>query len=138
MDKTSKGRAKGGAGRRPNFPAEFKRRLVEQTFDPGASVALIARRNDINANLLFRWRRQYHEGAYGVPALAGHGIAVDAPAPLLPVSVIADTPAPALPEERAAPSADPVCEIEFDRARVRIHGDVSPATLQLVIRELCR
>lgn len=139
MDKILKGRANGGARKRPNFPTEFKRRLVEQTFEPGASVALIARRNDINANLLFKWRRQYRQGEYGVPTLAEHGVAasVNTTSALLPVSVIADTSA-TLPTEAPAPSAAPVCEIEFDRARVRIRGDVSPAMLQLVIRELCR
>jgi transposase len=33
---------------------------------------------------------------------------------------------------------DNVCEIEFDRARVRISGEVSPALLRLLIRELAR
>ncbi|MFP3563504.1 transposase [Paraburkholderia sp. SIMBA_030] len=40
----------GTPNKRPNFPVEFKRRLVEQTFEPGASVSLIARRNDVNIN----------------------------------------------------------------------------------------
>jgi transposase-like protein len=44
--------------KRPNFPREFKRELVEQTFDPGVSVSVVARRNDTNTSLLFRWRRQ--------------------------------------------------------------------------------
>ncbi|WP_413541085.1 transposase [Burkholderia gladioli] len=51
----------------PNFADELKRALVEQTFEPGASVSLVARRNDVNTNLLFRWRRQYLEGAFGPP-----------------------------------------------------------------------
>lgn len=140
VDKSSKGRAAGSAYKRPNFPTEFKRHLVEQTFAPGASVALIARRNDVNANLLFKWRRQYQKGAYGAARLVEHSAPpCDAPTPqLLPVSVMADTPVPMLPIEAPVPSTDPVCEIEFERARVRIRGDVSPATLQLVIRELCR
>lgn len=29
-------------GRRPNFPLDFKRRVVEATFQPGASVLLLA------------------------------------------------------------------------------------------------
>ncbi|WP_244135805.1 transposase [Burkholderia seminalis] len=41
-------RLAGEAYKRPNFPVEFKRRLVEQSFEPGASVALIARENEIN------------------------------------------------------------------------------------------
>ena len=138
MDKSSKERATGSAYKRPNFPNEFKRQLVEQTFVPGASVALIARRNDINANLLFKWRREYRKGAYGKPVLAEQTAALAAPAPsLLPVSVIADTPA-TIPTEAPAPSANPVCEIAFERARILIRGDVSPTLLQLVLRELCR
>lgn len=138
MDKSSKERGTGSAYKRPNFPTEFKRQLVEQTFVPGASVALIARRNDINANLLFKWRRAYRKGAYGEPVLAGQTAALAAPAPsLLPVSVIAATPA-TIPTEAPAPLANPVCEIAFERARVLIRGDVSPTLLQLVLRELCR
>ncbi|WP_416360448.1 transposase [Burkholderia orbicola] len=55
------------SSKRPNFADEFKRALVEQTFEPGASVSLVSRRNDVNTNLLFRWRRQYLEGAFGPP-----------------------------------------------------------------------
>ena len=51
VDKTWDERATNGAYKRPNFPTEFKRQLVEQSLEPGASVALIARSNDINANL---------------------------------------------------------------------------------------
>ncbi|MFT0174827.1 transposase [Paraburkholderia mimosarum] len=57
MDETWDERATGSAYKRPNFPIEFKRRLVEQSYEAGASVALIARSNDINTNLLFKWRR---------------------------------------------------------------------------------
>lgn len=35
-----------------------KLRLVALTYEAGASVALVARRHDVNANLLFTWRRQ--------------------------------------------------------------------------------
>ncbi|MDO2558026.1 transposase, partial [Escherichia coli] len=41
--------------RRPNFPYEFKIALVEQSLQPGACVAQIARENGINDNLLFNW-----------------------------------------------------------------------------------
>lgn len=137
MDKSSKGGAAGSAYKRPNFPLEFKRQLVEQTFAPGASVALMARRNDINANLQLKWRRQYQKGAYGAVRLAEHGAPTcNIPTLLLPVSVMADTPT--IPIEALVPSVDPVCEIEFERARVCIRGDVWSAMLQLVIGQLCR
>jgi transposase len=34
--------------------------------------------------------------------------------------------------------SETACEIEFDRARLRILGNVSPDMLQLLIRELSR
>jgi transposase-like protein len=41
---------------------EEKRRMVEQTLEPGASVAQVAQANGVNPNLLFLWRRQHREG----------------------------------------------------------------------------
>jgi transposase len=41
---------------------EQKRSLVLESQQPGASVAEIARRNGVNANLLFVWRRQHEQG----------------------------------------------------------------------------
>ena len=38
--------------------AEEKRRIVAETFEPGSSVSIVARRHDLNANMLFTWRRQ--------------------------------------------------------------------------------
>ena len=36
---------------------EDKQRIVEEAIRPGASVAEIARRHGLNANLVFAWRR---------------------------------------------------------------------------------
>lgn len=44
---------------------EFKRRIVEQTLVPGASVARIAQEHGINANQVFNWRKLYREGLLG-------------------------------------------------------------------------
>lgn len=139
VDKILSGRMTGGPYRRPNFPTEFKRQLVEQTFSPGASVALIARCNDVNANLLFKWRRAYLKGAYGLP-LPEHVVSKPEcmTPPLLPVTVIADTPALPARVLEAGTSIENVCEVEFERARLCIRGDVSPAMLRLLIRELSR
>ena len=69
VDKYLSVREATGRYRRPNFPKDLKRRLAEQTFESGASVALIARQNDINANLLFKWRQHYLDGDYGLPTV---------------------------------------------------------------------
>jgi transposase-like protein len=47
---------------RRQYKLEFKRRIVEETFVPGASVSIVARRHDVNANMLFGWRKLYREG----------------------------------------------------------------------------
>src|SRR3954452_7385558 len=50
---------------RRQYPLELKRRVVEETFAPGASVSVVARRHDLNANLVFEWRKQYRQGRLG-------------------------------------------------------------------------
>ena len=45
-----------------------KRRIVELTLEPGASVALVARANGVNANQVFKWRRALERGELVDPA----------------------------------------------------------------------
>jgi transposase-like protein len=56
-----------GLTRRRRTIAE-KRRVVEETMEPGASVARVARAHEVNANQVFHWRRLYERGRLG-PAL---------------------------------------------------------------------
>src|SRR5580698_9864591 len=46
-------------GPRRRWPEELKRQIVSETFVAGASVSVVARRHDVNANQVFRWRQQY-------------------------------------------------------------------------------
>jgi transposase len=39
-----------------------RRQIVEETLQPGASVAVIAREHGVNANQVFHWRKLYREG----------------------------------------------------------------------------
>ena len=48
-----------------HHPLEFKRAVVEETLQPGASVALVARKRGVNANQVFHWRKLYREGLLG-------------------------------------------------------------------------
>ena len=50
--------------RRRHWTMEEKVRLVEETFLPGQSVSLVARRHGMNANQLFTWRRLMARGAF--------------------------------------------------------------------------
>ena len=50
--------------RRRHWTTEEKVCLVEETFLPGQSVSLVARRHGISANQLFTWRRLMARGAF--------------------------------------------------------------------------
>jgi len=65
---------------------------VEETLVPGASVARVARRHEVNANQVFYWRKLYREGRLGIRIAT----------PILPVKVKTDRPTKTLPEKRAA------------------------------------
>ncbi|WP_081608954.1 IS66-like element accessory protein TnpA [Paramagnetospirillum caucaseum] len=45
--------------RNRSWPEALKREIVAATFEPGASVAAVARRYEVNANQLFTWRKRF-------------------------------------------------------------------------------
>ncbi len=49
-------------GYRREYKEWFKAQVVEECHKPGSSVSIVARRHDLNANLVFRWRREYRLG----------------------------------------------------------------------------
>jgi transposase len=62
----------GSRGTRRHWSADEKARVVAECEAPGASVSQVARRHDLNANLLFTWLRRSRErrdGAGFVPAI---------------------------------------------------------------------
>ena len=67
-EKTVSGRAKrrvavsGRAKSRRLWSREEKLRIVAESLEPGASVSRVARRHDVNANLVFTWRRLVRDG----------------------------------------------------------------------------
>ena len=124
---TSKGEL-GGAQRQRRSIAE-KRRIVEETFVEGASVARVARAHDINANQVFGWRRLYLAGRLGEckPAMK-----------LLPVRVSESLPA-LLPERASAdfPKPQPgTIHIELRQAQVRIEGSADVALVRVLLEYL--
>jgi transposase len=66
--------------RRRRWTASEKVRMVEETFEPGLTVSLVARQHGVAANQLFTWRRLVAQGsltaaglgrtATGVPSLS--------------------------------------------------------------------
>ncbi|MGQ7863960.1 transposase [Pseudomonas sp. LP_7_YM] len=115
-------------GRRPNFSLAFKRQVVEATLQPGASVSLIAREHDVNANLVFRWRHQYQEGTFG---------AVSQSTTLLPVQVI-EAPMDLPQVIQPPPECHSVIVVEAGKAKLRITGTPDPHTLQIILQQLLR
>src|SRR5664279_1519933 len=52
-----------GAGeRRRTRSLDERKRIVEEALAPGSSVAAVARRHGLNANLIFKWIRRAREG----------------------------------------------------------------------------
>ena len=49
-------------GHRRRWSEDQKRSIVAESLVVGASVSVVARRHDINANLLFKWRLRYRSG----------------------------------------------------------------------------
>jgi|SRR5689334_21730442 len=127
--------------KRQHYDAAFKRHLVELTLVPGASVARIALDHRRNANILFRWRRQYlRELGAAAP---------QASAALLPVAVSEATQAlevisaraaiaPARSRRKPELGLSGVIEIELAGAQVRITGEVALEALRLVLETLSK
>lgn len=114
-------------GRR--YSLAFKRQVVEETLADDESVSVVARRHDLNANLLFTWRRRYRQGTLA-------GAAEEAPA-LLPIQVTVARPV----EETAPRGAEGGAELELQLAsghRVRVRGAVDPAVLRAALEVLSR
>jgi transposase len=132
--------------RRRSWAVEEKRRIVEETLLPGASVATVARRHDINANLLFSWRRQAHLGGTATPAPAEFvpiGVfecAADEGPGLVALPAAGTPPASGRRSPGRAPKLDErpgVIEIDLaDGARVRVDAFVNERALSRVLRVL--
>jgi transposase len=117
---------------RQRYSVEFKRRLVRMSLAPGASAAKIALKHQLNANLLFKWRRLYLREISGVPS---------EPVKLLPVTVreCADVSEPP-PFEIAknARSSHRTCsgtiDIELPAGHIRVKGAVDLELLRAVVQ----
>ena len=106
------------ARRRRHWPEAEKRRIVAEALLPGASVALVARRHDLNANQLFAWCRQYREEV----------VRGEDGSALVPVAVAAAS---------AGDLTSGTIEIAFaGGVRVRVSGAVETATLRAVLSVL--
>ena len=111
-------------GRRRNrsWPEALKREIVAASFAPDASVSVVARHYDVNANQVFNWRKLYREDprAPAVPVVPQ----------LIPVVVTAE-------QDAVTTQASTVAAmIEIDLAgkyRVRVSRGVDAEALRRVL-----
>jgi transposase len=111
-------------GKRRRWPEALKRRLVAETLERGASVSIVARRHDINANQLFKWRHEL-------------GRSTGSEASLVPVSVVPEAvTGPVLGSGPVMRTAAVPARIEIaltGGVRVRIEGAVDPAAVTAAV-----
>lgn len=125
-----------GGRRRRRWSDEDKARIVAECDKPGASVSLVARRHDLNTNLLFSWRRQIRDRQGGAAEVSF------VPAVIAPQEPASDRAAamPAEPQPSGASARLP-CRIEIvlsDSRRIIVDEGVSAAALARVIGVLER
>src|SRR5262249_26873905 len=97
-----------------------RRAIVEETLVPGASVSRVARRHDVNANQVFRWRKLYSEGRLGTTTN------------FLPVKMANEPFLEARKEDDLIPRSGTM-EIKLCKGTLRIFGSVDVLALRAVI-----
>ena len=113
-----------GERRRRSWTRDEKRRIVEESLQEGASIAEVARRHELNANLLFTWRR----------TLGVERSEQNAPMGIVPVTI-----APELTAEGHCPDAAGQMEIVLSAGdRIIVWADVEMAALKRVLKALSR
>ena len=113
------------AGRRRFRPKQERRQIAEESLQPGASVAVVARRHGVNANQVFHWRKLLREGRLDEKACA---------AQLIPVR-ISDVVEDHCPPARCYGGS---IHIELRRARIRIEGSADPESIRAILEQLSR
>jgi transposase len=109
-----------------------RRRIAELTLEPGASVALVARAHGVNANQVFKWRRELKRGELVEPVATSTA--------LLPVSLsvpceTADEMVEVVAKEQATPGG--AIQIEFPgRAMISVESGADPILLRSILESL--
>jgi len=108
-----------------------RRQIVEETLKPGASVSLVARAHDVNANQVFKWCKQYREGRLDIARTTSSST-------LLPVKICDAQPIvrPTPSGRRAKTRRSGIIDIDLGHARVRIEGAADPDCVRAALEGL--
>ncbi|MBV8280433.1 MAG: transposase [Candidatus Eremiobacteraeota bacterium] len=115
---------------RRRWPIDEKRRIVEETLEPGTSVARVAQRNGVNANQVFTWCRLYRQGRLGNSSTATK---------LLPVTIASERVTRAAQTDvlgMRTPSG--ALEIQLPKATLHLTGSVDVVALRTALECLLR
>jgi transposase len=127
---------------RSRWPAAEKRRIVELTQRPGASVPVIAREHNVNPNCLYRWMRLYRARKLDAQGKAAPRVAsLGASARFVPVNVVraVRSPHPAAQPDAAAARSGIVQLVLASGATLRIEtGALDTALVCAIVAELRR
>jgi transposase len=118
-----------GVGRRRRRSVAEKLQIVQLTLEPGASVAEVGRAHGVNANQLFKWRRQFERGQLGNAGVH--------PTALLPVTISADEEA--TPETTADVQSPSVGAIHIElpgKVMISVESGADRALLRCVLASL--
>ena len=122
-------------GRRTNkrWPEALKREIVAASLAPDASVSVVARRYDVNANQVFIWRRRYGPLTQTVapPAPAA------APPRMVPVTISSEPEGGATPPSVSSAGDTIVIEVA-GTYRVRVGSNFDGRVLARVLDVLVR
>ena len=109
---------------RRRYTQHYKRQVVEQSLQPGASAAEVAREHHINANLLHTWRWHYRSG------LLSEASAQEA-TELIPVQLTSATS-----DAAVATGAERLLSIRCGELHITLQGEIDPVTLKTVLASL--
>ena len=109
--------------------AQERQQIVEETLRPGASVAIVARAHEVNANQVFCWRKLYRQGQL-------HGRKDSAELVRVRVSDRVPGGSQKLVKKEVSGVAAGVILIELGNARVRIEGAPDPVSIRATLAAL--
>jgi transposase len=115
----------GPIAKRRHRPKQERRRIAEESLEPGASVAVVARAHGVNANQVFQWRKLLREGRLDLKPVSS--------TQLMPVRL-----AEVVTEQNPVRACSGAIQIELGRVRVRVEGCADPESLRLILEHLSR